>query len=177
MVNRQKVQKILAEIGYDPKQFSLDGFIAQVETFRARRMVIVPYAFTPGVSGLWFPGRLMDFVVYREDAGPWYRMHIILHEIAHMLLQHPLHRVDTLLTPELAALLPKPLEGHLLARSVDRLYNDIEREAELFVHLLQKPLVYAERMKYLTTGLTTIPELEPFVYGLPFEDPRWKDRD
>jgi hypothetical protein len=97
-----------------------------------------------------------------------------------MLLDHPLHRIDQILPPELFNQLSNspndhPL-GHLRSLEVGRSKDVYEQEAEYFVTLIQRNVVRVQRLIELTTGDSSIADFKPFVQGLPFQDEQWRRR-
>lgn len=97
-----------------------------------------------------------------------HQIHIILHEVAHMLLQHPLHPIQEIMPPALLAELEQDAYGHL--RTITRLKDVYEQEAEDFVYAIQKQIVYSERMVELTRGVSSIEDLKPFLSGLLYDE-------
>ncbi|GAB4528374.1 MAG: hypothetical protein OHK0046_47190 [Anaerolineae bacterium] len=73
-------------------------FVAQ---YLQRPILCVLFSFSPGISGAWIRGQFKDFIFFHVDTHPIHQTHIKLHEIAHMLLKHPLKSVYDVLSPEL----------------------------------------------------------------------------
>jgi hypothetical protein len=166
-MNQQHVQQVFHGLEYSFADFSLDHFVHHVSQRRQRPIFRVPVSFSPGISGAWVPRTALDFIFYRSNVHPIHQAHIVLHELAHMLLAHPLRTLHV----------PLPLDdqqdneliqGHLRTITFNRLKDDHEREAEYFVELIQKQVVYADRLDHLTMGGSSIEALHPFVIGLPF---------
>jgi hypothetical protein len=167
-VNHNKIQNVLLGLGYPFDEFSIDHFVQHVQHYRNRPILCVPYPFSPGISGAWIYGNQLDFIIYRSNTHRIHQNHVILHEIAHMLLKHPLHPIKDILSPELLEDLQMPM-GHLRALEVNRAKDVVEQEAEYFVALVQKQVVRVERMAELTAGGSSISALHPYVAGLPYE--------
>lgn len=162
---------MLDNLNYPFDQFSIDHFVQHVQQLRNRPILCVPYAFSPGISGAWIYGSRIDFIFYRSNTHRIHQNHIILHEIAHMLLNHPLRPIQDVLSPDLLQELPIPM-GHLRALQPNRAKDIVEQEAEDFVALVQKQVVRAQRMAELTAGGTSIGALQPYIQGLPYDE-RW----
>lgn len=170
-INRHRIQQVLNALSYHFEDFSIDHFVQHVQVLRQRPILCIPYAFSPGISGAWVRGSRMDFIFYRSTTHRIHQNHVILHEIAHMLLEHPLRPIEGLLPPDLRDEIPMP-KGHLRALEVNRAKDIYEQEAEYFVALVQKQVVRAERMVELTMGGSSIPALQPYVQGLPYDEQR-----
>ncbi|RKN05494.1 regulator component [Streptomyces radicis] len=143
---RARCQNILYDLGV-PQPYSLDSTVRWMEALRDRPLVLkelpqqVAHA---GACGLWVGTDDADFVFYEARTAPLHREHIILHEIAHMLVAH--HRVGfgdidgegEGLGGELAGLLTG-LQPHLIRRLMMRTsYTSAEeQEAEMLASLMR----------------------------------------
>lgn len=161
----QRIQTVLDGIEYDFNQFSLDGFIKHLEVSRKRTIVQVSYEFNPGLTGLWIPAETADYIFYTRLTHPIHQVHIILHEVAHMVLEHPCKRIDQILPPSLVKSLR--LSEAVLTRSVLNPSSDFEElEAEAFVYIVQQRIVAAKRLSQLTNGQSSIDGLSRFTDSL-----------
>lgn len=60
-----------------------------VGTLRGRPIQIEPAPLKPPQSGLWIAGAHRDYIFYARDASPLHCEHIVSHELAHLLYNHP----------------------------------------------------------------------------------------
>lgn len=73
-----------------PNPFDLDAFCAEVEARRGRPLLRRP---VPGLSsgapcGLWIGTEQADHVFFDPGTSPLHAEHIVLHEVAHILMGH-----------------------------------------------------------------------------------------
>jgi hypothetical protein len=146
-----RVRRAIAGLHYDFSRFTVPHFIAHLECLRQREIILNGVAFEGRLHGLW--------------------VHHILHEVGHMVLGHRLHDLAAFLPPELvaqlrAALCPE-LHGH--CRRWDLHDTPDEREAELFVRLLQQKILLAGRLTALTHPDTSIDALSRFTRSLGYD--------
>ena len=165
MVDSRHIQSVLDGLQYDFDAFALDHFVQYLEVRRGRSVIRVPYDFKPGLTGLWIPAETADYIFYTQFTHPIHQVHIILHEIAHMLLEHPCKRIDQILPAELVNTLR--ISDKVLSRSSKQVSGDVEElEAESFVYLVQERIVVAKRLFYLTNGQSSIEGLNRFTDSL-----------
>jgi hypothetical protein len=72
-----------------PRPFNLDTFCADLVVARDRDLTIEPVEFGCEISGLWLPLPDHDIVYYETGTTPAHQLNIVLHELAHMILDHP----------------------------------------------------------------------------------------
>jgi hypothetical protein len=72
-----------------PHPFDLDTFCEWLATARGRELLLLPVEFGCEISGLWLPLPDRDVVYYEASTTPAHRLNIVLHELAHMILDHP----------------------------------------------------------------------------------------
>jgi hypothetical protein len=100
---RVRCQAVLDSLDI-PDPFDLHAFAARVAAIRGRPIVLAPFRAEDGMSGAFVGARCADYIYYDGQATPLYQAHIVLHELAHMLLGHDSGLV-------LAALLRMPVPG------------------------------------------------------------------
>jgi hypothetical protein len=172
VIDKQKIRRIFNCLDYDFTMFNIDHFVTFIAESRQKPILCVPYAFSPGISGAWVSGKIVDFIFCQSETHPIHQIHIKLHELAHMVLEHPLKPVDMLLSPELLHELRSTGLGHLRTLHAQRSKDQIEQEAEYFVGLIQREVMRVRRLSELTAGGTSIPALQPFVATLPYPHKR-----
>ncbi|WP_051366881.1 ImmA/IrrE family metallo-endopeptidase [Hamadaea tsunoensis] len=105
-----------------PVPWSLDGFVNHVRDLRDRRILLYAQPLPAGVSSFWFRAGPADHIVYARDAqSPHHRDHLVMHEIAHMLLGHAGIPLGLLNSPEAVRSLHRGTvenEAEVLARAI-----------------------------------------------------------
>lgn len=73
-----------------PSPFSAEAFCTNVAEARGRAIHLIPWDTTTAVvpCGLWISTVNADYIVYEQAAAGILRQHIVLHELAHLLLGH-----------------------------------------------------------------------------------------
>src|SRR5689334_14057925 len=72
-----------------PAPFDLGQFVAGLERRRGRLIRLRPFSFgTGGLCGLWIGTAEADYIYHEAGTTLFHATHIVLHEIAHMLLGH-----------------------------------------------------------------------------------------
>jgi hypothetical protein len=126
---RKRCRTLLRELDVRPPLDvrELCGRLA-VRRGRPIRLVAHPIK-VPGPFGLWFMTDSMDVIFYQRETTRPHQDHIILHEIGHLLADHPSDPGDD---QALAALTPDERPGGT-TRGLQRTCYDsaYEREAEL----------------------------------------------
>ncbi|WP_374201681.1 hypothetical protein [Saccharopolyspora sp. 6M] len=111
---------------------------------RGRPIELYPYPIeVPGPFGLWFRLRDRDAIFFQQEDVAWHQDHIILHELGHVLGEHPSDA--EVFDPATSAIRQNPPAGldwdvaedeHRRRRSC---YDDrYEREAELHATIIQE---------------------------------------
>ncbi len=93
--------------------------------------------------GLWAAAPSRDYVLYESDTSPVHQAHIILHELAHLILGH---RSAHVLDPDVMLSLLPDLDPTMLETVLQRARYDTneEREAEVLASLLLRRLTPGE---------------------------------
>ena len=110
----------------------INELITEISAERKREIVIAESDFSgiqQRLCGLWLGLAERDLIFISDDLSGVHRDHVILHELAHLLLDHQV--VDTLTIEETASLFPS-LPPALIKRMLQRSHYDSaqEREAE-----------------------------------------------
>ncbi|GAB2879657.1 hypothetical protein [Streptomyces mayteni] len=124
-----------------PEPFAIENLAEAVARRRGRPLRLIPLPGNDtggsGICGVWIALGGADHVYYAPVASPVHQAHIVLHELAHMLLDHrqdgapdreSLRRLFPDLDPAMAA--------RLLARDRTRTTTGQEQEAELLASLM-----------------------------------------
>ncbi len=118
-----------------PAPLDLQQFCRAIEERRGRPIQLHAVDSPAGLCGAWLAGPTTDHIFYERQTSPLHQVHIILHELSHLLCDH---RGGSVADRELQALLLPDLRpemvDHVLRR---RTYStDAEQEAELLASLI-----------------------------------------
>ncbi|MEL6408223.1 MAG: ImmA/IrrE family metallo-endopeptidase [Chloroflexota bacterium] len=90
----QRVNDMLAELDYDYSMYSMQDYIAHVENFLGRKMRVVGMELSRATTGYCLRQPHRNVVFYNNTRHPMLQEHVIIHETAHLLLDHELMVVD-----------------------------------------------------------------------------------
>jgi hypothetical protein len=119
-----------------PEPFDLGQFMAKLVLQRERLIFLQPFTSGPGIPcGLWVGTAEADYIFHEEGTTPFHKTHIVLHEIAHMLLDH---RGGLIACDKLARLLAPDVDPGLVRLILGRTaYTTAEeQEAETLASLI-----------------------------------------
>ncbi len=153
-----------------PRPFDVHVLCDRLGQRRGRPIVLVPLALPPhGPCGLWINGQQQDYIVYEQTTSPLHQEHIVLHEVAHLVCEHPgAPQVDDAHSGRLFTNLDPAMVRRVLART--SYSTDEEIEAELLASLI---LQHADRRPLPRTPID--PRIAQIVrrlesnWGLPAE--------
>ena len=171
----QPFAAVIERLDYDFSHFEINHFLRHVQRQRDKDLFVKAVKVEPELHGLWVPGPTADYVFYNVAAHAVHKVHILLHELAHILLNHRPPRLDELL-PDLKDLSIElnfeMLREMGLMRTIkaDLRRSGQEQEAEAFARELQYHIIRAGRGSYLSQPSSSIPALEAFTGSLSFED-------
>lgn len=171
MAVSDRLKELIDRLAYDFNQFELAHFIRHIERLQRREILVIPLPFEPGLSAVWIRAETADYIFYNVRTHPIHQSHNILHELAHILLDHTRWPIDQALPPELLALVgTSQLEGRLRKADPYLRADQEEQEAEAFVFLIQKRLVTANRMTQLMGQSSSIDALRRWVDSMAFDE-------
>ncbi len=119
-----------------PRPFDLSEFVARLERWRNRPILLRPFRAAPGMPcGLWIATADADYVFHEQGTTPFHATHIKLHELAHMLLDH---RNGTEVWRKLVSIMVPDVDPELVQLILGRTaYSTAEdREAETLASLI-----------------------------------------
>lgn len=119
-----------------PKPFDVRKFAEGLERQRGRRIMLVPVqTASRSPCGLWFSTDACDYVFFEGATSPLHQVHIILHELGHMLCGHD--GVNPFGEEFLRKAMPN-IDPAAVRRVLGRtaFSADDEREAEVFATLV-----------------------------------------
>lgn len=167
---RSQIQSIIDSLHYDFATFNISHFLHHLEIHRHRSLNVSYVALAPELFGLWSPGQSQDYVFINSTLHPAHQIHSLLHEIAHLLLGHRGVDLEQALGTSLyTALKLHSGEGHLRSSMVTA--DPVqETEAEVFVLLIHRRVLKANRLRELYGEVTSLQEMRWYTRALDLED-------
>lgn len=150
-----------------PPGWKLDDLSKLMETRRGRKLRLIPFAAPcPGentIYGLWLETADDDMIMYRSDTSEYHQLHIVCHELGHMLLGHRCDEVRTSDYVAAVAALSPDLDVETVEAVLARSSCATEREweAELAADLLMEKAAYS----HLNGGEGLNARLESVLWG------------
>jgi hypothetical protein len=131
---RKRCRKLLRELDVRPP-LDVPELCRRLAQRRGRPIRLVAYPIrVPGPFGLWFMTDTADVVFYQQETTRPHQDHIILHEIGHIIADHPSDESDETAWDALAPQAPPEGSTRALRRTCyDSAY---EREAELVATII-----------------------------------------
>lgn len=83
-----KATDLLKELPELPTPWNVDTLCARLAARRGRPLLVHDLAIPALPTGLWYDDGERDHIVCRAGLSGYYRDHVILHEICHMLAGH-----------------------------------------------------------------------------------------
>lgn len=170
--SRANIQQAIQSLDYDFEQFELPDFVNHLEQQRNRTIHLKGVKLKSDLFGIWIPAPSADYVFFNATLHPIHQIHSVLHELAHIVLNHTCDSIYDVLPPELLAELGTSLtvKGRLRTASPQKDRDPQEIESELFVFEIQKQVMTAQRISELQGGRSSIPLFRPLADGMAFED-------
>lgn len=133
---QRRVQARLEALAFDFSAYSLDALIKHLEQRRGRRIRLIGLALPPGEYGCWLTSAdlPLEFIFFSSSLSPLQREHTLLHELGHLIFEHPTRAVSQ------AELERWRRSGELpagLFRTDETAYDRQELEAETLAVLVQ----------------------------------------
>jgi hypothetical protein len=165
---RDRLVRQLDDWGYDFSRFQIADFVGWVESRRGRPIRVVPMPLPPELFGAWIEGDTADYIFFEDEPLHVHTVHILLHELSHILLGHKTVRVSGELAPVVK---PAASESGQAHQSLNGLFRQVgyadeqEVEAETLSSLIQHRV-------YQQAGLAALshsgrgPEMRQFMQGL-----------
>ncbi len=163
------IADVIRHLDYNFENFELSHFLRHLEQVRNRALFVVPWSFRPDLFGLWIPQESADYIFYNQGLHPIHRIHTVLHEVAHVILGHSRRDIRSVLPLELLEELgvTQP-HGYLRTAAVVFSDDPEEREAEMFVYLIQQYIVKGNRLAELVGQSSSITGLKPYTDSMGF---------
>jgi len=158
-------EKVLAELRYDFRSFTIGDFISHIGQERQRTIITIPWRMPPALFGAWMSDadEPKEYIFYRENVPVIHQIHIQLHELSHFLLGHPTLQINRTMIAS------RVLEGEALLPFADlpRLRSphkdDFEFQAETLASLIQKEVIQKASLGRLANDLSSEVKLAHFL--------------
>ncbi len=161
---RTKAERILQELGYDFRTFTIEGFIHYIGQAKGREIITTPWSMPPTLFGAWMTDdeEPKEYVFYRDNVPLIHQIHIQLHEISHFLLGHPtLHINRKTIASVLEGTTSLPFVESPRLRSPRK--ADYEIQAETLANLIQKRVIQNSQLDQLLSDLSSEEKLAYFL--------------
>lgn len=166
----RSVSTVIEQLDYDFPHFKLNHFLDHIQRLRERNLILMPTTLKHEIVAMWVYTERADYIFFKANDHVIHQTHNILHEIAHMMMDHTRIPLEDVLTPELFnALFSGQITGR--PRRITREpSNDIEElEAEEFVFAIQEQVMAVNRIDQLLDKASSISELNNYVEGMGFD--------
>lgn len=164
-----RLQQRIDALGYDFESFTLDHFVAWIADQRRRPVHVYEVDFAGDLFGFWCPIATADYIFIKQQLHPTHRIHVILHELAHIVLDHQGVDLAEVLPPHLLEGLDNAATQIVLRAPASYPASSTEEmEAEYFVTLVQRRLLQLNRLRELYGDGTSISALRPYAQGFDF---------
>lgn len=176
-ITNPKIIQAVNRLNYDFREFEILHFLNHVARFRQRDIECRGMEFEETLFGLWLPGEKTDYIAYNVRSYRVHRIHSILHEVGHMLLNHLPVNLEQIVSQNVTTWFEDIArqEPHappqVLLRTVSQAYmrsNPQEVEAEDFGIYVQEQIIQANRFKYLFHAPANIEVMRALANGLGF---------
>jgi len=152
-----KMQSLADAIDYDWGTFTLKGFKEYVESCKNRKIVFVLCDLL-SASGGWVTTSDCDYVFIGADLPMFMQNHSALHELGHIMCDHPPAKLSELLCGRGMS------DTCLLLRDI--CIDEIDLEAEVLASLLQERIISHGRRRELTKVISSAKRLKGFLTAL-----------
>lgn len=162
-----QAKKILSELNYDFRAFTIDHFVKWIEAAKQRKIVMIPWKMPSGMFGAWMRDgdTPREFIFYRNDVAPLHRIHIQLHELSHFLFGHP---TKTITREHIQASRDgiKELPFNELVKMRSPETSNYEHEAETLASLIQDQVIRYSQIQQLTRGISSDEHIADYLKDL-----------
>ncbi|MFP3854827.1 MAG: hypothetical protein ACLFWD_11105 [Anaerolineales bacterium] len=158
------VEKALSGLSLsESSSFSITALVQQIGEGLSRQIALVPWRLKPlKLFGFWITYRkgdqYFDYIIYEEMTARIHQEHIILHELAHILLGHHTYELGADPSPNIS----------LLARSIDH-SEAREAEAERLANQIRNLIIQHVGLTRFVTGRSTTSTWISLSTGLRYD--------
>lgn len=144
------LNQVFEKLDYDYSTFTLPDFTDQIAGFVRKEILLIPRMLEKTLSGIWVHQQTAHYVFYNNQLHIILQFHAILHEMAHIILEHKPKPVDHYLNDDILKEynLTNPV-GKARTNPQGNVGDDEEQEAEEFVFLIQNKLMHLNRSSEL----------------------------
>ena len=151
-----QARKILSELNYDFRAFTISHFIKWIEAIKGRDILLCPWKMPSGLFGAWMSDgeNPREFFFFRENAERLFQIHIQLHELSHYLCGHPTKKITKKQIQEaLEKGIALPFDELVKLRSPEM--SAYEYDAESLASLIQEQIIRNSQIEQLTRGISS----------------------
>jgi len=164
-----KLGTVLDGLEYDFSKFNIHDFVEWIAERRKRPIYLKPWRFTKSIFGAWLPKDDFDLIYYEPGLAEVHTIHILLHELSHMLLNHIPIQINEKLAFTFRAASDIDLQEFEptivgLCRSI-QYSNEQEKEAEILSSLIQTRVFRLIGLESLT-HISQNPAMTQFMQGI-----------
>ena len=165
---QKRIEDAIDLLGYNPLEFTVEHYIQHLRSHLHRDIDLVPMAFSASLSGAYLCKGTRDHIFYNSNNHPIIQHHTIVHESAHIILNHQGYSIRANAIFEDLQYLLQELVGHLRVRDprLDALQETDtvteETEAELFAQLFLTSVNEAKHSAFLkrTANINLFPPFD-----------------
>ncbi|MCA9881431.1 MAG: ImmA/IrrE family metallo-endopeptidase [Anaerolineae bacterium] len=162
------IEDAIDHLGYNPLEFAVEHYIQYLRSHLRRDIDLVPMEFSTSLSGAYLRKGSRDHIFYNSTKHPVIQKHTVVHESAHIILNHHGYSIRANAISEDLQYLLVELVGHLRVR--DPRLDDLqetdtgteELEAELFAQLFLTRVNEAKHSAFLkrTANINLFPPFD-----------------
>lgn len=152
-----RMKAVLAKLDFDFSRFTMDDFVTWVQTHTGREISFILWDMPPSMFGVWMSDadEPVEHVFIDKNASPLHKVHIQLHELSHIICEHPTARLTKTEMQELllkAAQDPGVLNEVLLRAPAKK---ELEQEAEMLAALIQYQVIKHKHLQQLSVAASS----------------------
>jgi hypothetical protein len=159
-----KAEKVIEDLGYDFRTFTICNFVSYIAQQKQREIITIPWRMPPTLFGAWMSDEdePKEYIFYRNPAPMIHQVHIQLHELSHLLLGHPTLQINgRLIAKVLEGEASLPFAGLPRLRSPQK--DALEIQAEALASLIQKKVIQKSSLDRLLNDLSSEVKLANFL--------------
>jgi len=162
-----QAKKILSELNYDFRAFTIENFISWIERAKHRKIVLIPWVMPSGMFGAWMSDgdEPREYIFYRDNVPSIHKIHIQLHELAHYLCGHPTKSITRKTLQESRdGTRVLPFDELVKLRSPE--LSAYEFEAETLASIIQEQVIRHSQLQELTRGTSSDENIAKYLKDL-----------
>jgi hypothetical protein len=155
------------DLRYNFSEYNLDDFIRHIESSKGITIHLILFPMANGTQGFWTRRQVNHYIAYSSVLHPVHKKHTILHELAHVVLDHQPRPLGDLIPRDLLQEFGIETEEGLFRAAYSK-YDQQDDEAEEFVFDIQQRLFEAKQLRALTENITSLPGYRPYADAMAF---------